>query len=44
MGQEGDAKTLPTIEESSSLIQQLEFRMYTRTQTWNEGDFFPSQE
>ena len=35
-GQEGDAKTLPTIEESSSLKQQLEFRMYTRTQTWNE--------
>jgi len=29
-------KTLPTIEESSSLKQQLEFRMYTRAQTWNE--------
>jgi len=35
-GQEGDAKSLPTIEESSSLKQQLEFRIYTRTQTWNE--------
>ena len=35
-GQEGDAKTLPTIEESSSLIKLLEFGMYTRTQTWNE--------
>ena len=43
-GQEGNAKTLPTIEKSSSLIKLLEFGMYTRTKTWNEihRDFLSS--